>query len=876
MFKLASFLNTKTHAGIGRRLVLWILAFSSVVTLIFTGVQLAIEFRHDVSRIETNLDQIPISYADTLSHSLWITSQKDVTLQLHGISRLPNIQYLEVRNENDQIVATAGTPQNLRILRQDTPLYFNYLDQQIYVGQLSASASLEGAYQHLKDKVLVILLSQSIKTFLVSAFILVLFQMLVGRHLRKIAQYSEAIEAGSISQPLTLERRTAAEPHQDELDQLVHSLNTMNRRLSAAYQDLQQNKENIRLTVESVQDYAILRLDPLGFVASWNLGAERIFGYQSAEIIGKPNTLFFLPEDISSGRHEELLHKAAEQGRYEEEGFRIRKDGSIFTAVDLLTSLYDPQGRLIGYSKVTRDITERKQAEETLLKSEVRFRKLMEKLPLPLCHVDKAGAIIFRNERFIRIFGYTEDDVPTVSDWWQKAYPDPKYRHWVTTTWDDAVQRAAGQKKDIDPIEYRVTSKNGQERVMEISGITLEDELLATFTDLTERKHDEAEKAKLKSQLQQAQKMEAIGTLAGGIAHDFNNILAVMLGYTEMVREDMPEDSKFASDLEKVLESGYRAKELVKQILAFSRQAQVERLPIQLQPVVNEVLKMLRSSIPSSIPIHADIDSECGVVLADPTQVHQIMVNLCTNASHAMEDTGGILQIQLKSIHIDNETELGPLTLEPGQYAELIISDTGCGIGPDIIDKIFDPYFTTKGQGKGTGMGLAIIHGIITSYNGGITVESTLGKGTTFHVYFPVVAQEEMATVKEVETIPLGCDRVLFVDDEELLAEMGKDMLERLGYQVTTRRSSLEALATFQNNPDGFDVIITDQTMPGMTGSDLSQRLLQIRPDIPIILCTGYSNLIDEDSSKALGIKEFALKPLTKQVIAKLIRKVLA
>ena len=262
-------------------------------------------------------------------------------------------------------------------------------------------------------------------------------------------------------------------------------------------------------------------------------------------------------------------------------------------------------------------------------------------------------------------------------------------------------------------------------------------------------------------------------------------------------------------------------------------------------------------------------------MLADPTQVHQILMNLCSNANHAMEGFGGILKVELKSIVIEEGKQQWALKIEPGEYVELTVSDTGPGIDPEVIDKIFDPYFTTKERGKGTGMGLAIIHAIITEYGGTITVESEFVKGATFHVCFKVIEEQELQQSEAAEEIPRGNERILFIDDEAPLVELGKHILERLGYSVTSQQSSVEALSVFQNSPHAFDIIITDQTMPDMTGSELARNLLQIRSDIPIILCTGYSNIVDEESAKSIGIREFALKPLTKNGIAKLIRKVL-
>jgi PAS domain S-box-containing protein len=424
-----------------------------------------------------------------------------------------------------------------------------------------------------------------------------------------------------------------------------------------------------------------------------------------------------------------------------------------------------------------------------------------------------------------------------------------------------------GVRKDGSIYDLAIKGKNTPYKGQEVRVIE--------FLDITERIQAEKEKAKLEDRLQQAQKMEAIGTLAGGIAHDFNNILAVILGYADLAKEDAPPGTSFNKDIDQILIAANRAKNLVKQILDFGRQTQAVRYPIKVQPLVKEGLKMLRSSIPSTISMTENIDMDCGAILADPTQVHQILMNLCTNAYQAMEATGGILSVTLKETTIETDDKSLPPFLASGQYVKLTVSDTGEGISPDVLDKIFEPYFTTKDIGKGTGMGLAIIHGIMQHYDGDITVESQLGEGSIFHVYFPLVAQEVLSEIEKHQNIPLGSERILLVDDEVLLCEMGQDLLGRLGYKVTMQCSSLEALAAFEKTPDAFDLVLTDQTMPDLTGSELAEKILQIRPGIPIILCTGYSNLIDQESAKAIGIKEFALKPLTNSSIGRLIRKVL-
>ncbi len=378
-------------------------------------------------------------------------------------------------------------------------------------------------------------------------------------------------------------------------------------------------------------------------------------------------------------------------------------------------------------------------------------------------------------------------------------------------------------------------------------------------------------------QLFQAQKMEAIGILAGGIAHDFNNILGAILGYAEMVQEDCPTGSTMRNDIDRVVEASHRAKELVKQILAFSRQAETEEIVLQPALIIKEAIKMLRASLPTTIDIQQNIDPETGLILADPTQIHQIITNLCTNAFHAMEETGGTLNISLKNKELTLADLVSEPHVQPGHFVEISVGDTGPGIAPEIMDKIFDPFFTTKEVGKGTGMGLAIIHGIAKKHGGFVSCKSSPGEGTTFHVYLP--SPSDTAS-PEAETTPLelsqtGIERILFIDDEEMLAEMGKTMLERLGYRVTVETNSIEALKIIQSQPDRFDLVITDQTMPGMTGSDFARRILQIRPGLPIILCTGFSNQISEEKARIYGIKGFAMKPLSKKDLATLIRKVL-
>lgn len=394
--------------------------------------------------------------------------------------------------------------------------------------------------------------------------------------------------------------------------------------------------------------------------------------------------------------------------------------------------------------------------------------------------------------------------------------------------------------------------------------------LIHTAKDITDQK-------RLEEELFQAHKMEAIGTLAGGIAHDFNNILAAIIGYSEMAKLVLPADSKATKDINQVLKASERAADLVKQILTFSRKSPHHLQPFSPHLIIREALKMLRASLPTTINMQVDIDNECGKIMADPTNIHQIIVNLCTNSLHAMEDEKGILSITLLRKKISAEEINGESGVSPGPFIVLEVSDTGHGMDQTMMGHIFDPYFTTKEAGKGTGLGLSVIYGIVQACQGFIKVESEPGRGTTFHVYLPAL-QQETSTTDEAEIdeiMPTGTEQILVVDDEEKLTELLERMLKSLGYSVISFTSSLEALEEFKTLPEKYDLIVTDMTMPDMNGADLVKEIMNIRPGASIILCTGYSNLIDEEKARSMGVSGYLEKPIIKKELAKLIRKVL-
>ncbi len=734
---------------LARRFILYILLFSSLITLLGTSLQIYLDYSKDKINIQKTLDQIQTSHLQSFVNNVWVSDQEQINIYLQEILALPDMQYIEIVR-GDQEKVSFGTRKSKNILSCEYPLVYSFRNKDINLGSLYIEATLDNVFQRLSSRVSVILLTQGVQILLVSLFIFLIFYLLVGRHLLNMADYARGLDLQTIDTPLRLFRSKRGQ--NDELDLVVSSLNQMRTSLlvdiarrEKIEKEVVRSKAEFEAIFNSITD-AVVFVDTEWCIVRINPAFTEKFGYTFEEVKGKSTEFIYVDPGTFKMQVLKRYHQDAEikQSVYEME-YR-RKDGTVFPAETLGAHVQNQAGEVIGFLGIMRDISDRKQAEE--------------------------------------------------------------------------------------------------------------------------------EKNNLEAHLRQAYKMEAIGTMAGGIAHDFNNIMAIILGNAEMAKGDIPPGNPANHNIEEILEASNRAKDLVRQILAFSRKEKQRHVPINPQAIIKETLKLLRSTTPTTVSIIQTISNNCGTIKADPTQLHQLIMNLFVNAVYAMDEKGAIT-VNLQEVNLNREVHAHNGTMSPGHYAMLSISDTGCGMDEDEMGRIFDPFYTTREMGKGTGMGLSVVHGIVKSHGGFITIDSELGKGTVFKVFFPVskeVAVKENGVTKPLQT---GTERVLLVDDEESLLSVAQRMLTALGYKVTTKISSVEALEIFKLNPDQFDFIITDQSMPDMSGAELVAEILKVRPDIPIILCTGYSTKVSEDNAKEKGISKYINKPYSKRLLSEAIREVL-
>lgn len=599
----------------------------------------------------------------------------------------------------------------------------------------------------------------------------------------------------------------------------------------------------------------VMRVTPEGIITYANKGSEYLLNHWDTHVNR------FIPEPWQ-GRVTLAMEKN-EIIRFEENYF------STFISLAIT-----PVQEMNYVNIYGMDITVQKQVEQALSQSNSYLQTLVWTIPDLVWLKDPQGVYLLCNTRFERFFGAREADIigKTDYDFVDRELADSFRMH-------DKIAMDKGRPSlNEEQVTY---ADDGQHAFLETVKTPMyggEGQLIGVLgiaRDITERIEAEEKRKILEAQLQQSMKMEAVGTIAGGIAHDFNNILGIIIGNAELAVDDIPEWNPVRNYLEEIETAGLRARDVVKQLLNFSRKAEQSKKNIVFQKILKETIQLIRSSIPASIEIQMEIEDVKGTIEADPTQIHQVLINLCTNAAHAMEKEGGTLKIALSEVELDQVTMNQFQDIKPGCYAQVAISDTGHGIDPLVLDKIFDPYFTTKEVGKGTGMGLAVVLGIVRNHNGGISVYSEPDKGTIFKLLFPLTAQRGDPEIERGQPSPTGNERILLIDDEKSMVKMGAQILEKLGYQVHTETDPRTALDLFTLDPSRFDLVITDMTMPHMTGDLLAKRILKISPGTPIILSTGFSSKIDKDRAAKIGIRQYIEKPLNKFQLAKSIREVL-
>jgi PAS domain S-box-containing protein len=678
-----------------------------------------------------------------------------------------------------------------------------------------------------------------------------------------VAQYLDHLRKASADAPLETPRTDGAviEGRATRIPGVGHLLAYRDvTQQTRTAQALDESEQKFRLLFEKSPDPCLL-LEDLR-VVDCNEEALRILGYSRKEEL-----LGLLPSDFSPERQPDgrlstekadAIWAATLHASQLFEWVHRKSDGREFWVEVSLTAL--PFGdRQVVYT-IWRDITERKKAEE----ERGRLATAVEQVAEAIAVTDARGAVCYANPAFEAITGHPRSEA--LGQELRALKGQDRGESHLEGPWEAVARgemwrgRLVGQRTDGRVYEEETT----------VSPVRDEAGRVVYFVWVS---RDVTEQVRLERQVRQTQKLEALGTLAGGIAHDFNNTLMPIIGYAQLTFDDLPEGSEGRENLSRVLSAAQRARDLVGQILAFSRRSDQKLLPIHVTPLVKETLKLLRASLPTTVEIRQVLASSADTVLADPTQIHQVVLNLCTNAGQAMRERGGALTVSLDDVVIDSDFAARHPSLREGPCLRLTVSDTGPGMTREVMERIFEPFFTTKGPGEGTGLGLSVVDGIVKSHGGAISVYSESGQGTTFQVFLPLTKAAAEAEAAPEGEVPGGTERLLVVDDEPAIVDLECKVLERLGYRVTGTTSPAEALASFRASPDGFDLLVSDLTMPGLTGVALTEEIRRLRPRLPVVLCTGFSHALPQGTFDALGIRGIVLKPVTARALGLAVRR---
>ncbi len=845
----------------------WKLILSIVSVLVFFNLIFSLnliekERRLELNRLHTKIEVTNQLLKNILFAPLWDINETMIRTDLELFYRDPEIVGIHLLEINKDIEVDLSS-KYIGFDAADIPHTLAIEKDNVVLGKLTVTYTTAEVEKRLSNKRKeLILITVGLMIFITLAIYLISSRLL--RPIDHIVARLKKVDQGDLFSALSLQTRDEFSEIERYFNRMVDALRGEMETRRAKEAELRTERDHSAEIISSTPSVVAV-IGPTGVTNLINPAGERLSGYDSEELIGRNFWKTFYPGE-EYGQVERLFDLFGKKEVYNHEMALTTREGELRTVSWSFIKRYDDDRTLLSIIGFGDDVTERREAERALLESEEKFRELAELLPETIFETDLSGRVNFVNRNAYKQFGYTREDFDKGVNSYDFIAAEDREKVRINSEKIlggevMGLRERSAVKKDgtVFPAMIHSTVILREKKPVGLRGF---------IVDISEQKS-------LTAQLQQVQKMEAIGTLAGGIAHDFNNILSAILGYSQLAGIGRNLDEKTTGYLDKIQIAGNRAKELVHQILTFSRHGNQEFKPVRVEVLLKEALKLLRASLPSTIEINRVIDCEA-MVMGDATQIHQIIMNLCTNAGHAMGDKGGTLDVALTARMLDAKTKARFPKLKQGPFLELTVKDTGHGMTEAVIKRKFEPFFTTKQRGEGTGMGLAVVHGIVQNHGGAIDAWNRPSGGACFKVLLPAVERRAEPERNEEGVLPRGSERILFVDDEQQLADIGKEMLESLGYTVTSETDSRAALSLFERHPEDFDLIITDMTMPGLTGDVLAERCMSLRPAVRCILCTGYSSKITKEAALEKGLSAFLVKPLNMRTIAGTIRKVLA